>query len=159
MKKFFFILLIILVAGCTNNSKKVTEEKKEEEKPVEVSEKLGEYDLTINLIHWSECSHCKEEIEWLKQIDEKYTNIYVNYFEITEYDELDSKVREFFEIEGTSVPLTIIGNDYYLGYSKSSNAKFMQSIEKYTSFKSCDVVDAIYFDKDYNACFDINFNG
>ena len=158
MKKFFFIfLMVIILTGC---QEKKNDEKKEtnDNIPVE-STKIGEYDLVINLFYWSQCSHCHEEMEWLKQIDNKYSNLTVNYYEVTEYTELDKKVREYFDIEKESVPLTIIGNDYYLGYSSASNAKFMTSIEKYVAFNSCDIVEKIKNDDDVSLCYDMNYNG
>lgn len=158
MKKFFFIfLMIIILTGCQekkNDVKKDTNESKTVE-----NTKIGEYDLAINLFYWSQCSHCHEEMEWLKQIDEKYSNLTVNYYEVTEYTELDKKVREYFEIETESVPLTIIGNDYFIGYSSASNAKFMTSIENYTSFDSCNIVKKIENNEDVSSCYDINYNG
>lgn len=158
MKKFFFIfLMIILLTGCEEKKKESGNETPTNE-PVQ-NTKIGEYDIVVNLFYWSQCSHCHEEIEWLEQIDDKYSNLTVNYYEVTEYTLLDEKVRDYFQIEGGSVPLTVIGNDYYLGYSSASNAKFMTSIEKYAAFKSCNIVEKIDNNEDIASCYDLNYNG
>lgn len=160
MKKLFlFLITILLITGC---SKDVNNEKNdpgvEPTKPATKKERVGNNDVIVNLFYWNSCSHCHEEIEWLKYIDEKYENVSVNYYEITEYNDLDQKVRNALSIESTSVPLTIIGTDYYIGFGDSSKAKLMNSIENNASFESCNIVDKIANGEDFSSCYDISIN-
>lgn len=160
MKKLFlFLITILLITGCSTD---VNNEKNdpgvEPTKPATKKERVGNNDVIVNLFYWNSCSHCHEEIEWLKYIDEKYENVSVNYYEITEYNDLDQKVRNALSIESTSVPLTIIGTDYYIGFGDSSKAKLMNSIENNASFESCNIVDKIANGEDFSSCYDISIN-
>ena len=85
MKKYIIILImLLLVVGC--NKSKNNEENNNKPKP-------NQEMVVINLFHWSQCSHCKEEINWLKELEKREDYIKVNYYEVTEYEDLNAKVR------------------------------------------------------------------
>lgn len=148
MKKFVIILVISLfIVGCESNTTK-------EEKNNKITK--GDNLVTIYLFHWTQCSHCKEEKEWLETMEKEYDYLDVKYYEVTEYDELVTNVRDKLGIEDDYVPLTVIGDQYFVGFSGSTKTKINKLIEKYKGSKYCDVINYIQQDKDITECHQIN---
>ncbi len=145
MKKYVILLLILFTFGCN----KTTKNEENNNKPTPVSENVVE----INLFHWSQCSHCQEEIAWLKEIEKRKDYIKINYYEVTEYTELSDKVREELAVLGDGVPLTVIGTDYILGFGDSTKARLMNLIEKYHEKDYCDIVSLVSEGKDTTECY------
>ena len=109
--------------------------------------------VNVYLFHSSSCPHCKEEIEYLKTLDEE---VNVKYYEVGTYSNLLSKVRDKMNIKEASVPLTIIGSDYVIGYSKDIKNSIDNMISAYQENDHCDVVDSIIKGEDISACLEKN---
>ena len=56
----------------------------------------------------------------------------------------------------SSVPVTIIGSDYIIGYNEEIKNKIENMIDAYSSEKHCDVVELIIENKDISECLSIN---
>ena len=143
MKKYIIILLLVLFAVGCNKAKT------NEEEPVTPTANV----VVVNLFHWSQCSHCQEEIAWLKEVENRNNNIKVNYYEVTEYTDLSGKVREELGVLSDAVPLTVIGSDYILGFGDSTKAKIMNLVDKYQEKDYCDIVALIKDNKDTTNCY------
>ena len=69
MKKLFlFLMAILLITGCSISVKEDNNPGVEPTKPATKKEKVGENDVIVNLFYWNSCSHCHEEMEWLKYV-------------------------------------------------------------------------------------------
>lgn len=92
--------------------------------------------VNIYLFHSNTCSHCKEEIKFLKQLEEKYKNIKIYKYEIHKEEnyELLTKVSDVYDININGVPITIIGNKVYNGYSNQTNITFIKTIEYFSRY-------------------------
>ena len=110
------------------------------------------YEVHLYLFHWNGCPHCQEELEWLSTIADKYSYLKIHAYEVEEYPEFDEKVRKAFGITGDSVPLTFIGNDYFIGFSETKIRKFENTIEEKSKTKLCDIVGTVLNDGDVDAC-------
>lgn len=110
--------------------------------------------VTINLFHLDTCPHCKDEIKWLKTIEDK--NIEVKYYEVTENKDLYYELLEKLDISETGVPLTIIGSDYLIGYSDSIQDDINNLIEVYSENEYCDSVSLISNGKNISKCLEKN---
>lgn len=130
MKKFLFSILLMFLCIPFVNAK-----------------------VNVYLFHSSSCPHCKEEIEYLKTLDEE---VNVKYYEVGTYSNLLSKVRDKMNIKEASVPLTIIGSDYVIGYSKDIKNSIDNMISAYQENDHCDVVDSIIKGEDISACLEKN---
>lgn len=108
--------------------------------------------VNVYLFHSDSCPHCKREIEYLKTLDD----VNVKYYEVSSYSNLLSKVRKGLNIKESSVPLTIIGSDYVIGYSDEIKNNIDSMIESYSEKEHCDVVEDIIQNKDIKSCVDKN---
>lgn len=95
--------------------------------------------INVYLFHGKECPHCHEEKEWLKGIKEDYKKyIKVYYFEVwhnKDNQKTLNKIAKKYKIEKEGVPLTIIGDEYFLGFSET-NANLMENkIKHYAGLK------------------------
>lgn len=113
---------------------------------------LASAKVNVYLFHSDSCPHCKREIEYLKTLDD----VNVKYYEVSSYSNLLSKVRKELNIKESSVPLTIIGSDYVIGYSDEIKNNIDSMIKSYSEKEHCDVVEDIIQNKDIKSCVDKN---
>lgn len=109
-------------------------------------------DITIYLFHSNSCPHCKKEKEFLSTLKD----VKVKKYEISDNYEFLEKVRIELDIKESSVPLTIIGSDYIIGYNDEIKSQILDMIEDYRKEDHCDVVDLIIDDKDIKKCLETN---
>lgn len=163
MKNYILILLmiaIILVSGCSAKEEKREETDQKQDEIIEQQPAIDEEEITdagkhkVNfyLFYSSSCSHCHSEREWISTIKDEYP--YVNFimYEVSEYSDLFDKVTKSFDSENEYVPVTVIGNNYMIGYSEAKNRKFIRYIEELSTFESCDVVQTIIDGGDVDSC-------
>ena len=134
MKRLLELLIILFILLIPFNTYALLDSYKDLVAPITAT-KTEDNKINLYLFHGKTCPHCAEEIEWLKNIKKeykKYLNIY--YFEVW-YDkdnmELVKKVREEFEITKNSVPLTIVGDEYFIGYSDAIASRIENKIKEY----------------------------
>ena len=99
--------------------------------------------VNIYFFHSNACSHCKEEAKLLENIQKKYQNVRIKKYEISEEKNKDiiNKVEEIYKIEINSVPLTIIGEKCYNGYSpEKTPPKLVTTIKYYSEFGYIDKI-------------------
>lgn len=137
-KKFIILFLLIIIPFSTfalsnNYIDKVADI---------VNVKKEENKVNLYLFHGEGCPHCAEEREWLKEIEVKYQdNLNVYYFEVWDNDNnarLMEQVKKEFDISRSGVPLTIIGDKYYLGFSSATSPSIEKKIEEFIGSKDSD---------------------
>ena len=87
---------------------------------------------TVYLFHGDGCPHCKEERTYLKTVEKKINLVEYEVWYNEENEEFMNKVREEMGITKSGVPLTIIGNTYFLGYSETSSKVLSRAIDYYS---------------------------
>lgn len=102
-----------------------------------VGEKIEENKINIYLFYSYTCPHCHDEIEYFKELEEKYKdkiNIY-KYEVMKNKDNLTmmNASKDLFEVTSTGVPFTVIGKEYILGFSESTKDEFTYIIDNYLS--------------------------
>ena len=105
--------------------------------PYSIYAKTNKNTVNIYFFHSDTCSHCKEENQILKEIENLYENVSIYRYEM--HDEKNkiilNEVKNTYNISTTGVPITIIGNQIYTGFSKEkSTIKFIKSIEYYSKY-------------------------
>ena len=180
MKKICFVLIcILLLVGCTNNNSKITvydnlilelesiytatnyniEIILESEKYTFKYDEndVGKNNVVLYLYYSSTCPHCHAEIEWLDSIKDWYDYLTIVKKEAsTNMDEYENIVEKM-NINDYHVPLTIIGDTYYIGYADYKSDDIIKTINYYSTFENCDMVDSIINNKnDIEKCKQIN---
>ena len=105
-------------------------------------------EVTINLFYSSTCPHCKAEKEFLATLD----NVKVRKFEVSAYKYFTLDVMKNLNIKESSVPITIIGSDYIVGYSDEIQDDILDMIDSYKNEDYCDIVDVTMDEEDIEAC-------
>lgn len=90
--------------------------------------------VVLYLFHGEECPHCNSERKWLKTIENKYDNLEIVYYEVWHSDENSLYLQEVFnklEVTKNSIPFTVIGEKYFIGFSDSVKIKIEDTIKYY----------------------------
>lgn len=81
--------------------------------------KAEQYPLTI-YVFWAEgCPHCEREIGFTRQWADKEPHVRIHYLEVTrkpENEKAFASIIRYFGIQRPGVPLTVIGERFFLGY-------------------------------------------
>ncbi len=129
MKRSLKILIVLLVGFFFNISSCYAKEK-----------------VTLYFFHGDGCPHCAEEEKYLDTLEDKYDNLKIKEYEVW-YDfnnkRLMNDVAKELGTEVSGVPFTVIGEDYFKGYSEASNSEFENSIEKNSNGNYTDVVSLV----------------
>lgn len=175
MKKTIILVLCLLVlVGC--NEKKREEDSNQNSASLESNsnsniqsnsnyssntedENIGKYPVHLYLFHSKTCEHCQEEIAWLNSIEKEYSYLKIHYYEASENQEYYQKVKTAMNIDSDYVPLTIIGEDWFIGFASSKERKFIRTINEYSKKDTCDIVGTIISGGDVNSCKEKNKRG
>lgn len=120
LKKYFKVLILFLFILALS-----------------VDAKTNKNLVNIYFFHSSNCSHCNTEINFLDSLEKKYDNIRVHRYEVHESNNNEARlnVQKLYNIKSNGVPLTIIGDTPYMGYSENiSNKNFIKTIEYYSRY-------------------------
>ena len=126
MKKFLFIIICLLSFI-----------------PFVCAEKV-----TINLFYSSTCPHCKAEKLFLDTLDD----VEVRRYEVSAYPSLTKEVMKNLNIKESSVPITIVGSDYIIGYSDEIQDDILDMIDSYSKKDYCDAVEVTIDEGNIEKC-------
>ena len=136
MKKLKYIVLTILLAVLLIPFNTFAEEN----------------EIRLYLFHSETCPHCKEEIEYLDTIKDDYPNLDIVKYEVSynemNYNFYNKLIKEAKINTGGQVPFTIIGTDYYVGFSKDVKNKIKKSLNKFSTGEYVDIISKIKNDED-----------
>ena len=99
--------------------------------------------VKLYLFHNYDCPHCKEEQNYLKEIEKDYDNLEIIKYEIKKDEknkELFKKFLEESKIDANGVPFTIIGSTYFTGYNSDIGSKIRCAINYYSENEHRDIV-------------------
>lgn len=99
--------------------------------------------VNIYLFYSDSCPHCASEKELLNELMDDYDNIRLYKYEIGDSNnsKLLDEVANLLETSVTGVPLTVIGNKVYKGFSyENSKPKFIATIEYFSNYEYQDIV-------------------
>jgi len=80
--------------------------------------------MNAYLFYGDGCPHCSKEIKFFESVKDKYPNLDVIKYEVYHSQEnslLMQKVATYLKIKGGGVPLLIIGDKYFVGFSEESS--------------------------------------
>jgi len=134
MKKKLFVILLILVLVFPFNIFAVGKDYQKVVSEI-TGTKIEKGKINFYLFRGQGCPHCRDEEAWLKNIKEDYKD-YVNFYDFEVwYDENNNKmmeqVKEKLGVKEKGVPFTIIGDDYFIGFSDSYSEMMESTLDKY----------------------------
>ncbi len=138
MKKILIYLLLLVLIILPINSLALSSDYKDIVSKY-TNVEIEENKVNLYLFHGQECPHCEEERNWLKDIEEKYKDVLnVYYFEVW-HDNNNVKImgdvcKELL-IDSKGVPLTIVGEKYYVGYSEAIGSRIESKIKEYAELE------------------------
>ncbi len=97
-------------------------------------------------LFWSlGCPHCRLEKEFLTKLQAQFPQVRLHTYEISsspENQELLQKVAQLLKINVTGVPVTIIGNRYFIGWldESTTGASITAAVQEYLSGSYTDLV-------------------
>ena len=97
-------------------------------------------------LFWSQgCPHCRLEKEFLAKLEAQYPQVRLHTYEITsspENQELLQKVAQQLKINVTGVPVTIIGDRYFIGWldESTTGAAITAAVQEYLTGSYTDLV-------------------
>lgn len=106
---FFFIITPVFAAGDFFNDKNSSQPNSEK-----ISNEINIY------FFWSYgCPHCSQEKPFLEKLEQKYDNLKIHSFEVSNSREnanLLGKIGEELNVDVSGVPFTIVGQKYFIGW-------------------------------------------
>ena len=138
MKKII-LFLIIFILIIPINIYAISDKYKDIVSPISGTEVVKDK-INLYLFKGAECPHCAEEKKWLEEIEEDYSD-YLNIYEFEVWHDEDNKkileeVKKEIKSTSNSVPLTIIGNYYFIGFSETTASNIENRIKEYAEIKN-----------------------
>jgi cytochrome c biogenesis protein CcdA len=74
--------------------------------------------MAIYFFYSETCSHCQDEMVFLKQMELKYPNITINKLNVKDEENLKlwRRIANAYDVYGLELPMTFIGNNVIIGY-------------------------------------------
>lgn len=92
------------------------------------------------------CPHCEEEKLFLNEMTKKYPAMKIIDFEVwynKQNAALLNRMAKAYNMKGSGVPVTFIGENAFIGFSKHSKEEIAESIHKCLSLKCIDPADVV----------------
>lgn len=102
--------------------------------------------ISVYLFYGDGCPHCAEEKKFLSSIKDDYDDVEFIYFEVwynNENSDFLSEVKDKLNITRGGVPVTVIGETTFVGYSSALEGKIKRAIEFYKENEYIDAIQGI----------------
>ena len=102
--------------------------------------------IDIHLFYSKTCPHCKQEKEYLSELEKEDESIQVHLYEVSsdkENSQLLDKVQKLIDGESNYVPYTVIGSKYKVGFNNSTKLEIENIIKSYKEEGYVDIVGGI----------------
>lgn len=145
MKKKLIFLILFIFLLIPGNVVALSKDYVDKVSPIMQNE-TEEGKVSFYLFYGAECPHCEEEREWIKNTLEKeygnYVNVYL--FEVW-HDQGNADamalIAKEFGADLKGVPFTVIGDKYFVGYSKTSASRMLNEVKEYAELDSNDSIN------------------
>ena len=130
MKKIIsFLIFVFLLFPFVVNAKAY------EDKIYDIVDKEESKVVTVYFFHSEVCIHCQHENKFLEKMKKKYKDkikiVKFQTYKNKANQELAKKAKKRMGCDKDGVPFTVIGENYFLGYSDAIGDQIMQTIEEY----------------------------
>lgn len=95
-----------------------------------------ENNVNLYIFYSMTCPHCERELDFLEKIGDEYPNLNVVKFNVSDNKDnilLFQQIGNELKLESAAIPMTFIGNDYFLGYydDEVTGSEIISLINKY----------------------------
>lgn len=138
-KKYFFLILFLSFGIFPLNIFALSENYVDRVSSITNTE-VEEEKINLYLFRGEGCPHCAEEEEWLDVIKEDYKD-YLNIYEFEVWNHPDNaklmdEVKAEFKVTSTGVPFTVIGDNYFVGFSDTTSVNMENKIKDYAGLEN-----------------------
>lgn len=132
-KKIIYILILLLLFPINVLAKEEKNVQDYQDPISSITKVEDDGKIHYYLFYSSTCPHCHSERNFISNSLKELYKDKVEFFEydISVYDELYVSVCKYFNYKGGSVPLTIIGDKYYVGFGDSMKSVLINKIDSY----------------------------
>lgn len=144
MKKrlFIFFLLIYLCFPVVSNA---------------LATNSSSDNVKVSLFYQDNCKECDSAKEFLDNYRKDNYRLNTEYINIDDNKELNNKVKDLFSIKKDSVPLIVIGSNYFVGFNDNIKEELTSAIKAYEEKEEyCDVVSKLKNGEDTKDCINQN---
>lgn len=102
--------------------------------------------ISVYLFYGDGCPHCAEEKKFLSSIKDDYDDVEFIYFEVwynNENSDFLSEIKDKLNVTKSGVPVTVIGETTFVGYSSALDGKIKRAIEFYKENEYIDAIQGI----------------
>lgn len=133
MKKLLW-LIVFIVLLIPINSNAISKDYVDKIHDI-VDEKIDNDKINIYFFRGEGCPHCAQEEKWFEGIKEEYGD-YINVYDYEVWHNDDNikkleKVKKELGSDANGIPFTIIGDNYYVGFSEITSDKMENQIKLY----------------------------
>lgn len=138
-KKYFFLILFLSFGIFPLNIFALSENYVDRVSSITNTE-VEEEKINLYLFRGEGCPHCAKEEEWLDVIKEDYKD-YLNIYEFEVWNHPDNaklmdEVKAEFKVTSTGVPFTVIGDNYFVGFSDTTSVNMENKIKEYAGLEN-----------------------
>lgn len=138
-KQYFFLILFLSFGIFPLNIFALSENYVDRVSSITNTE-VEEEKINLYLFRGEGCPHCAEEEEWLDVIKEDYKD-YLNIYEFEVWNHPDNaklmdEVKAEFKVTSTGVPFTVIGDNYFVGFSDTTSVNMENKIKDYAGLEN-----------------------
>lgn len=113
--------------------------------------------IRIYLFSNNKCKECDSAKEFLDNYRKDNYRLNTEYINIDDNKELNNKVKDLFSIKKDSVPLIVIGSNYFIGFNDNIKEELTSAIKAYEEKEEyCDVVSKLKNGEDTKDCINQN---
>ncbi len=106
-----------------------------------------------------ESSKCDSAKEWVKNIESEYIRVGFKYIDVKKEKDITSSVKKSLKIRKNSLPLFVIGTNYFLGFNDNIKDEIRNAISAYEKEEEfCDIVYKIQNKENTKDCIEQNKN-
>ena len=91
-------------------------------------------EVNVYLFWGDGCPHCAHETEFLSELEKKDKDLDIEFYEVWEDENnarLMEKIKKSFDLDPTgSVPFTVIGDKYFMGYGEPTAKEIKETIDE-----------------------------
>ncbi len=131
---FIISLILFLLFLVPLNVSALDDDYKDIVAPI-ANKSVDDQKITVYLFHGQECPHCAEEKEFLESLENNYKDkvnfVFYEVWHDEQNAQIMTEVKNTLNVNQNSVPFTVIGNKYFIGYSQTISDSIKNTIDNY----------------------------